>query len=222
MDQTEVPPFAAPSEFALSLQLRATPDILTQDGFSQATVVLETRGPDGQPQAGVPLVLSTSHAAGSLSRTSVTTGSDGRATVLYTAPLASPFQAGGPSTLLTIYARPVGSNYSNNVTQHVDVLLMTPPVPTVSANGPTAQVTYAPAAPKVGDNVLFDASGSYPGTGHQIVYYYWNFGDSQPNDETGPDASHTYVAAGTYTMTLGVVDEVGQISSTFRTITVAP
>jgi PKD repeat protein len=213
-----------PSEFDLSLTIAAAPDVLTQDGISQSTLSLVTRGPQGTAVGGVPIRLSMSQAAGTLSATTLTTGSDGRASAVYTAPAASPFQAGGPPTQLLIFATPVGSNYavSQYQTQHVEMLLLTPPVPPPSVDGPTAVVTFTPASPKVGELITFDASGSFAGPGHQIVSYYWNFGDNQPNDETGADASHEYVAPGTYTMILGVTDEIGQISSAIRTITVAP
>jgi PKD repeat protein len=222
VQSTEFPAPTGPSEYALSLELTAAPDTLTQDGFSRSTVVVTTRGPQGAPVAGVVVRLSTSLSFGTLSTGSVTTGSDGRATAAYTAPLASPFQAGAPPTRLWIYATPVGTNAETAQTQHVEVLLLTPPVPTAQPGAPVAAVAYTPANPKVGETVLFDASASAPGPGHQIVTYYWNFGDGLPNDEHGVDASHTYLAPGTYTMILGVVDEIGQVASTFKTITVTP
>ena len=83
-------------------------------------------------------------------------------------------------------------------------------------------MTYSPGAPKVGQLVAFDASTSQAGAGHTIANYFWDFGDGRPNDEHGSDASHAYPAAGTYTMVLGVIDELGRIASTFNTVVVTP
>jgi PKD repeat protein len=227
VQQMDVPPVTGPSEFSLSLDILANPDTLTQDGVSQSTVGVTARGPDGMPVSGrqfrlTMVVNGATTDFGTLSTRNVTTGADGRATATYTAPLASPFQAGAPPTQVAIYATPIGTNFTTASSQFVSLLLLTPPVPAANPNAPTAAVTFTPAAPKVGDLVTFDASGSVAAPGRQIVSYYWNFGDGQPNDETGVDASHVYVVAGTYTMILGVVDDAGQISSTFRTITVVP
>jgi PKD repeat protein len=141
---------------------------------------------------------------------------------MYTAPLAPPLMIGGPATLLEIHATPVGTDFQTAVSQHVEILLVAPPVPKQSETAPIAGVTWAPANPKVGDTVLFDASGSRPGPGRRIVSFSWSFGDNVPNDEHGHDASHVYTAPGSYTLVVGVVDDLGQIGSAFRTITVSP
>jgi PKD repeat protein len=52
----------------------------------------------------------------------------------------------------------------------------------------------------------FDGTGSTDGDG-EIVSYSWTFGDG--GTATGPTANHAYAAAGTYTVTLTVVDDRG-------------
>ena len=54
----------------------------------------------------------------------------------------------------------------------------------------------------------FDASRSVSSVG-TIKSYAWNFGDSQTLTTTTPTVNHTYVAAGTYSVTLTVTNSAG-------------
>jgi PKD repeat protein len=225
--QTEAPSLAGPSELGRSLSIAASPDQLTQDGYSSSTISIVARDANAQPLSNVQLHLDTIIDNqivdfGSLSARTVFTNSSGRATVTYTAPLAPPFLAGGPSRVVSIGATPVGTNYSisNWSNRNVELLVTPPPAPVQGPGAPTAVVSYAPASPKVGTVVLFNAAGSFAEAGHQIVSYFWDFGDGQPQDEHGNDASHVYQAAGTYYMVLGVVDDLGRIDSDIKTIVV--
>jgi len=222
----ETPGLTGPSEFARSLSVTATPDSITQDG-SQSTVVATLLDVNGAPISGAPLqvtitVGSTPVEFGSLSSRTIYTGANGKATVQYAAPIASAFFAGGPPSYVSITVTPVGSNYETAVPQHALIKVTPPPVPTSDVGAPSALVTYLPVAPKVGQVISFDASGSQPAAGHTIATYFWEFGDGRPNDEHGVDASHAYGAAGTFTMVLGVVDELGRIGRSFNYITVTP
>jgi PKD repeat protein len=224
VQQAEIPSLAGPSEFANSLSLSATPDSITQDGFSQSTVLITARNTSGQADPNLQLQLSlyvdgSPVSFGTLSAYTVYTGSDGKARAQYTAPTSSPFAAGGPGRRVTIYATPIGTNRMSNVRQAVTVLVTPPPAPSVQLGAPTATVTYLPAAPKVGGAVTFDGSRSAASSG-SIVTYVWDFGDSTFNDEHGVDASHVYGAAGIYTMVLGVIDESGRLGSAIKTIVV--
>jgi chitodextrinase len=69
----------------------------------------------------------------------------------------------------------------------------------------------------VGDTVNFNGSGSTDSDG-QINYYAWNFGDGTTT--TGVTASHSYDAAGTYTVTLSVVDDDGALDTDTAVVTV--
>jgi PKD repeat protein len=64
----------------------------------------------------------------------------------------------------------------------------------------------------------FDASASSDPDG-TVVSYAWDFGDSAA--ASGRTASHTYPAAGTYTVTLTVTDDAGAPATATRTVTVA-
>ena len=63
----------------------------------------------------------------------------------------------------------------------------------------------------------FDASGSSDGDG-SIASYAWTFGDG--NTGSGQKPSHTYAAAGTYTVELTVTDNQGATATTTRSVTV--
>ncbi|MGY1664221.1 PKD domain-containing protein, partial [Geodermatophilus sp. SYSU D00705] len=79
---------------------------------------------------------------------------------------------------------------------------------------PTAVFTTAP----LGLVVAVDGAGSSDPDG-RIASHAWDFGDGQRG--TGVTASHTYAAAGTYTVRLTVTDERGGTATTTRSVTVA-
>ncbi|MCL9783741.1 M4 family metallopeptidase [Vibrio sp. S4M6] len=56
-------------------------------------------------------------------------------------------------------------------------------------------------------------------TDGEIVSYQWNLGDG--NAKSGQSVSHTYEAAGEYTITLTVTDDSGASSSTSKQVTIA-
>jgi len=217
--KTERPPLAGPSELALSLSLSASPDILTQDGSSQSHVVILARDQNGQAVKGLPLhveiaVNGVITAFGQLSSQNVTTGSDGRATLSYTAPPLPPDNVDS-GTIVTIRVFPTGADYANTEARSVNIRLVPPGfVP----SGPTASYTYLPAMPVPNSPVTFDASASK--SNGTIVVYSWDFGDDSTG--TGVNPQHTYRAVGDYQVTLIVVDDQGRMSNPCtQTVTVA-
>jgi PKD repeat protein len=82
---------------------------------------------------------------------------------------------------------------------------------------PTASFTFSPTAPAAGSAVAFTGAGSDPDG--SIAQYAWDFGDGQSS--TAPSPSHTYAAAGTYTVKLIVTDSTGLTGSASHTVTVA-
>lgn len=223
--QTEAPNLAGPSELALSVNMAASPDTLFSGGLQQSSIVIEAKDPSGAPKASQTFALwlavnGASVAYGTLSRQTVTTGTDGRATAIYTMPTFTPYDAGTPARQVAVVATPVGTDYATAVPHSVQLLIVPPPVPTV-AGAPVASLSASATSAKVGQVVTFDASGSQATSGSSIASYYWNFGDNLPNDEHGSDASHAWSAAGTYTVVMGVQDDQGRIASTFKTIVVS-
>ncbi len=83
---------------------------------------------------------------------------------------------------------------------------------------PQALFSFNPITPKVGDDVVFDASESKDPDG-QIIEYLWDFGDGSPT-ESGPIVLHAYESAGQYTVKLTVTDDQGLSNSSEKSITV--
>jgi PKD repeat protein len=223
--QTEAPPLTGPSQFALAVSMTASPDTLVSGGLQQSSISVQARDVNGGPKANQSFRLQTvvngvNVAYGTLSTQTVVTGSDGRATAVYTMPTFSPFEAGTPSRRVSIYATPVGTDYSTSVPYLVELLVVPPSVPTSVAGSPTASLAASAATAKVGQTVTFDASGSLASPGSSIALFYWNFGDNLLNDEHGSDASHAFASPGTYTVILGVQDDQGRTGSAFKTIVV--
>jgi hypothetical protein len=219
------PDLAGPSSFGHSLTVTASPDNITADG-SISSITATFIDADGKPLIGAQLQVSMSVSGtpvdwGSLSSRTVYTDSTGRAKVSYFSPVMTGFFAGTPGQQVSVSVVPVGSNYVSAVPVNAVIKVTPPPVPILGADSPSAAVTYSPSSPKVGDLVQFDASGSTPANGHEIVNYFWDFGDGRLNDEHGNDASHAYAAPGSYIMVLGVTDEAGHSNSTFKTIVVS-
>lgn len=221
------PDLAGPSSFGHSLSVTASPDNIAADG-SMSTVTATFIDADGKPLVGAALQVSMSVSGapvdwGYLSSRTVYTDSTGHAKAVYFSPVMTGFFAGTPGQQVWISVVPVGANFTSAIPVNAVIKVTPPPVPILGVDSPVAAVTYGPSTPKVGELVTFDASTSAPASGHSIVSYFWDFGDNRPNanDEHGSDASHAYAAAGSYTMVLGVTDEAGHSSSTFKTIVVS-
>ncbi len=84
---------------------------------------------------------------------------------------------------------------------------------------PQAQFSLSPITPKVGDEVVFDASASKDADG-QIIEYLWDFGDGSP-EESGQTVIHVYSAVGRYTVTLTVTDDQGLSNSVEKAVSVS-
>jgi PKD repeat protein len=94
--------------------------------------------------------------------------------------------------------------------------------PVTSSGGLTADFTFLPATPRVGQTVSFNASASKSDTS-TIVLYRFNYGDGSPDDSgTSPTQTHIYRAPGTVTVTVTVVDAQGRTASAQKGFTITP
>lgn len=91
--------------------------------------------------------------------------------------------------------------------------------PTETATPETPNVAPTATAQVTGQTDLtVTVSGVGTDTDGEITHQGWNFGDGTFAD--GPDATHTYSAAGTYTITFAVSDDDGESASATVDVTV--
>lgn len=216
LGKVTVPDFAGPSGFGVGLALSATPDLLQRDGRTTSVVTVSAYDGSNKPVANLGLHLDLSleggtGGLGTLSQKEVTTGSDGRATVIYTSPLPAPLTQSDEATI-NISVLPVGTNGGNATGTALTIRL----IAANQAGGPTASFVFGPKAPKLGDTILFDASASQPSIGSSIVTYAWDFGDGNAFvrvpylTSPGPTITHEYNKSGPFTVGLTIVDSAGK------------
>ncbi len=219
MKSQEAPPLTGPSEFGQSIVISVSPDVLPQDGASQSFITVTARGADSQPIRNLTLrtetrVDGTPVDFGSLSARSVVTGTDGKATLVYTAP-PSPAVSYDAFLVVDIVVTPLGTDYNNSARRSAAIRLV-PQGPVIPPGDLVPAFTMTPTAPTDGQAVLFDASSSQG----SIAQYEWNFGDGER--ASGRTTDHDFALAGTYIVTLTVVDPYGRTASKSQSITVTP
>ena len=116
--------------------------------------------------------------------------------------------------------------------QYGQVVNATPQAVTVSPSpAPGGDWVFSPTQPAPGQVVQFNADGIKAAPGHSIVQYSWIFGDpssatvgcdpaNNGNFGSGLIAYHTFCGAGTYSVTLSVLDDAGQKTTMPKTVTV--
>ena len=217
MKDQDAPPLTGPSEFSQSVSVTVSPDVLPQDGASQSFITVTARDSNSQPLRNVSMrtetrVNGTAVDFGVLSARNIVTGSDGRATLVYTAP-PSPAVSPDNFIVVDIVVIPFGSDF-NNASARTAAIRLVPQGPVIPPFNLQAAFTFTPAAPSDGQPVLFDASSS----SGAIASYEWNFGDGERG--SGRTDGHDYAAPGTYIVTLTVMDSFGRTASQSQSITV--
>jgi PKD repeat protein len=218
----DTPPLSGPSEFGTSITLTASPDAINQDGGSQSLITITARDSNGKPLRSLSLrtdifVGGVHTDFGTLSARSVVTDSNGRATLIYTAPAAPAGPAVDTNTTVNIVATPLGTDFANEVPRLVTIRLL-PVGVVVPPDGLNPQFTFTPSSPLDHQSVLFDASTSTSASGNPIVSYTWDFGDGQTG--SGRQVTHAFSIAGTYFVKLTIGDGVGRTASTSQQIDV--
>jgi large repetitive protein len=87
---------------------------------------------------------------------------------------------------------------------------------------PVPAFVYSPQEPTTTDYVEFDASGSNDPAPGLIRRYEWSWGDGNTSMLSMPRTSHRFIAAGTYNVTLTVMDDLGAKARKSVQITVSP
>lgn len=253
LDEVKIPELSGPSELGTALKLSANPDVITADGFSTSLIQVEVFDQDGSPAPGRVILLAISDSSpatptgntfldlGTLNATSgsllraaeatVVTNGSGVATAIYTAPPRTDFTANG---LITIVARPVGTDANGVLYRSVKIELKSAEPKLFPATGGAAPVcNFVVEAPqgsttcsdaktcsvKVNTGVLFqDTSSDSDGF---IVRYDWYFGDGSPNEDS-PDTNHVFRITGNITVTHRVTDNTGLATACSTIISVSP
>lgn len=222
--ETSAPPLTGPSELSLRVGLQVVPDSILQDGASQAVLAIEATGGDGRPVRGLPLRVETwfndvQQDFGTLSAKSVTTGDDGRARVIYTAP-PRPSEPSDVGTVVSLRVIPIGNDFTGEIYRSVALRLVTPGVVLPPNNAPQPQFTYTPSSPLPLTNVVFDASTT---TDEGVACgpsctYAWDFGDG--TNGSGIFATHQFRSTGTYQVRLTATDSRGSSATLAQAVQV--
>ena len=220
---TEIPPLAGPSELALGLTMQAVPDSILQDGGSQSTIIVEAHGPNNSPIRALAMraeiwVNGTVQDFGSLSAKTFVTGDDGRARIVYTAPM--PSNLAQRSSVVTVAVLPIGGDFSGETYRSVDIRLVPQGIIGPSNPGLTAAFTAAPNPATAFSAVNFDGSTSTDGGVRCGVAcsYSWNFGDGSSG--SGMTITHEFRAVGTFLVSLTITDSRGASAITSQTLTI--
>ncbi len=170
MKSQDAPKLTGPSELGTSVSVSVSPDVLTQDGGSQSLVTVTACDQNGKPLSNVSLrseiqVGGVIADFGTLSARSIVTGTDGRATLVYTAPAAPGGPAVDNGTIVNIAVTPIGTDYANS-TPRIATIRLVPPGVVVPPDGLQPYFTFTPNTPDRHQTVLFDASDQQarPGT----------------------------------------------------------
>lgn len=237
VNETNAPAVTGPSELGLSIKVTATPDVLTMDGLSQSSIVIEARNaqsaavPNLGFRAEVVAGGEIRDDVGRLSSKTGVTNTAGQATLTYTAPAsATSGNSDSGNLVVSIRVVPSSSDYSNAVARTVDLRLVPQgtiqPVP----NKPVAGFTFSPGSPLEGQPVQFDASTSRDCppdattidqctvNAPTLTDFSWDFGDGSRGN--GVRSSHEYSKAGTYTVTLTVTNQRSQQDTISKFVTV--
>lgn len=223
MKSQEAPPLTGPSELGTSITVTVTPDILAQDGSSQSLVTITARDSNGQPLRNLSLrseiLVNGVHTDfGSLSARNLVTDSNGRATLVYTAPAAPAGPAVDTNTTVLISVTPIGTDFGNSAAR-VATIRLVPTGIVIPPDGLQPLFTFTPSSPTDHQSVFFDASTSTAPSNNPIATYSWDFGDGRTG--SGRSTTHSFDNPGTYVVTLTIVDQYNRNAATSQTVDVA-
>lgn len=212
-----------PSELGLSLQVLASPEVLSTDGMSTSQIVVTARGPNSEPKPGVSLradilVGGARVDYGRLSAKSGATGSDGRATFVYTAPAGGLAGNADARDVVQVAVTPLTGDFQNAVERVVSIRLV-PNGNLVFPGQPVAEFSWTPFEPYENDEVTIDGGLSRDcpldattppqcrDTG--TLTYEW-FMDDRNIQLTGRVIKYQFLRRGDYQVRLTVTNPAGQ------------
>jgi hypothetical protein len=92
----------------------------------------------------------------------------------------------------------------------------------VVAPGPISADVSAAGGAVAGEPTTLSAAGSTVAAPDSIVDYHWDFGNGASDETAGPSETWTFPSAGTYTVTLTAIDQVGRTQTATTQVSVAP
>jgi PKD repeat protein len=241
LDQVKVPEsLIGPSEVGISLELRATPDIVVADGIQTAVIHAVVSDQNGKRVPNKQIVFTIRDESGNTAEigmltspsgarvygsTTATSDSQGIARVVYTTPERRDFTA---NSSVLVGARPVGTDANGAFywTTRIEVRSAEPrrfpEVP--GASKPSCNFNIAPNNPIYKEGTVLRFFSTAFDTDGFITRYEWYFGDGTNSlgAEGLIDVQHPYPNAGTYTVTHVVTDNHGLQSGCAIDVTIVP
>ena len=219
----DAPPLSGPSSLARTIIMQADRDTLVQDGVQEAAIRLTAQVQPGQSEnvrlRAQVFVDGVAQDFGTLSNKNPITPT----TIFYRAPAAPTTVGGQVPTRVTIVVTPDDSgDFRGEASRQLDLMLIPPGVILPTNPNLAATFTFTPNAPKVGDVVTFDATGT-TNSGAACATactFSWNFGDGTTG--TGINTTHQFRTAANFLVTLTVTDSRGASTTAAQTVTVAP
>jgi len=214
-----------PSTFGTSVRLLVYPDIMFADGQSISTVRVQVFDSNGAPAPNRLVYLLTGNSdaqpvvIGQLSAAQVVTGSDGTATVRYTAPAPQNFSA---NLYVTVLARVAAANGASLTTAfgqppwesaQIELVAIDQRTWPPGSSHPTCAMMGDPRyGPWYTGVPIHFTTRATPG-GAPIIQYLWRFGDDETKYFYGPDQVHTFTQPGDYQIFESVLDSNGEVDS---------
>ena len=222
MKEQETPPLTGPSELGdRRSRSRSRPTSSRRTAARSRLVTVSAFDSNGKPLRNLSLrseimVGGVIADFGSLSARNIVTGTDGRATLVYTAPAAPAGPAVDNGTTVSIAVTPIGTDFANSAPRIATIRLV-PPGSRRSAGRPAAGVhLHAAERRRITRLCSSTRSSSKAPANNPIVSYSWNFGDGKTG--SGMTQTHAFDLGGTYVVRLTVTDSFNRSASASQTV----
>ena len=228
LDNPQPGDLSGPSELGTSIEMRAVPDSLVSDGFSNSIIEAVVRNANGERESGRTVTFDiTTAGAGFLDLgnlapvngarpvaggvesgpTSAVTDGSGVARVRYWAPFRTDQEN---DTVVIITGREQSTNFANQTHRQVQIFLRAANRPSFPGTA-TCGFIIEPSKPSYvpGESIAFTASQIIGACGlNEIARYEWNIDDTPPVFRAGREIVHSFSVAGSYTVFLTTTEAV--------------